>query len=119
MQKPTISVNRSITQVNNQYTPPNYPTGKSRKSNTKIFLAVGGVLALLLLLFAGVAAIVVYNLMSDEKAELKPTPTPVSNRVIEKDSPTPKSSATPKTKPTTETNTTNLQEDDPTVKRQI
>ncbi len=104
------------TQVNNQYTPPNYAAGKSRKSNTKIFLAVGGVVALLLLLFAGVAAIVVYNMMDKERAELdaKPTPTPASNRTIEKDSPTPKSSATPKISPTKESKPSTL-EDDPSI----
>lgn len=92
--------NQSGSQSGNQYVPPNYPTGnRGGKSNTKIFLAVGGVLALILLLFMGVAAIVVYNVMNKEKVELKPTPTPTSSRSVAEDSPTPASSATPKASP--------------------
>lgn len=105
-------------QSGNQYAPPNYPAGNRGgvKSNTKMFLAVGGVLALLLLLFMGVGAIVVYNVMNKEKVELTPTPTPVPSRSNEKSSPTPASSATPKTSPTSETRKPTLpDEDDPTI----
>lgn len=78
-------------QSGNQYVPPDYPTtARARKSNSKIFLVVGGVIALLLLLFMGVAAIVVYNIMSKETAVATTTPTPTKS--IEKESPTPKSS---------------------------
>lgn len=106
-------------QSGNQYAPPNYPTGNrgGGKSNTKIFLAVGGVLALILLLFMGVAAIVVYNVINKEKAQNSPTPMPVSSSSPAKDSPTPTSSTTPKASPSstrkstlsTDENTTNDQ----------
>lgn len=104
-------------QSGNQYVPPDYPTtAKSQKSNSKIFLAVGGVVALLLLLFMGVAAIVAYNIMSKETVNVTPTPAPTKS--IEKDSPTPKSSATPQTSPNPSNRKSTLSDDtadDPNV----
>lgn len=99
-------------QSGNQYAPPNYPTGnRGGKSNTKIYLAVGGVLALLLLLFMGVAAIVVYNVMNKEKVELTATPTPAPSRSNDKATPTPASSATPKSSPNAENRKSTLTDD--------
>jgi hypothetical protein len=102
-----------------QYGQSNYAAAanRPRRSNTKIYLAVGGVLALLLLLFAGVGAIVVYNMMnSEETVYVKPTPSPDANRPIKKDSPSPEDSATPETSPTRSSKTPTLtEEDDPAV----
>lgn len=111
----TDSFGQSVnTQVGGQYTPPDYSAAnRPRRSNTKIFLAVGGVLALLLLLFMGVAAIVFYNIRSEEKAGLTPTPTP--RRVVGKDSPSPETSVTPKITPTKESKTPAVEENDPDV----
>lgn len=104
-------------QSGNQYVPPDYPTtARARKSNSKIFLVVGGVIALLLLLFMGVAAIVVYNIMSKETAVVTTTPTPTKS--VEKESPTPKSSATPQTSPNQSNRKSTLSDDttdDPNV----
>lgn len=104
-------------QSGNQYVPPDYPTtARSRKSNSKMFLAIGGVIALLLLLFMGVAAIVVYNIISKENAGLTPTPSPA--KTSEKNSPTPDSSVTPKPSPSQQTRKPTLsddQTDDPSV----
>ena len=111
----TDSFGQSVnTQVGGQYTPPDYSTtNRPRRSNTKIYLAVGGILALFLLLFTAVGAVVFYNLMSDENAGLTPTPTP--RRVVDKDSPAPEKSVTPKTTPTKESKTPALEENDPDV----
>lgn len=100
-----------------QHVPPNYSSAvnRPRRSNTKIYLAVGGILALLLLLFTAVAAVVVYNMMSGERADVNPTPTPTPRTVVEKDSPTPESEATPKTTSTRQSKTPSLPEDDPDV----
>ncbi len=87
------------TQVNTGYAPPNYsPPNKPRGNNTKIFLAVGGVVALLVLLMSAVAAVVIYNMIPDETVENDPTPSPAPSRDVRKDSPAPESSKTPKTK---------------------
>lgn len=100
----------------NQYAPPNYitPTSRSgRGSNTKIFLAVGGVLALLLLLFLGVAAIVVYNVMNQEEpVYVKASPTPETSPTTAKESPSPEESATPETSPTRSSKTPTLPEEE-------
>lgn len=98
-----------------QYAQPNYASAanRPRRSNTKIYLAVGGVVALLLLLFAGVGAIVVYNMMnSEETVYVKPTPSPAVNRPVEKDSPSPEDSATPETSPTRSSKKPTLPEED-------
>lgn len=111
----TDSFGQSVnTQVNNQYTPPDYSAAnRPRRSNTKIYLAVGGILALFLLLITAVGAVVVYNTMSGENAELTPTPTP--RRVVEKDSPAPETSATPKTTPTKQSKTPAVEANDPNI----
>lgn len=101
----------------NQYTPPNYippPSRSGRGSNTKIFLAVGGVVALLLLLFLGVAAIVVYNVMNQEETvynKATPTPEPGPTKTT-KESPSPEESATPETSPTRTSKTPTLPEEE-------
>lgn len=101
-------------QSGNQYVPPDYPTtARSRKSNSKIFLVVGGVIGLLLLLFMGVAAIVVYNVMSKETAVVTTTPTPTKS--VEKESPTPKSSTTPQTSPSQSNRKPTLSDDENTT----
>ena len=64
-----------------------------QKSNSKVFLAIGGILALFLLLFAAGAAIFIYNyaIKDDEVVESKtPTPSPTSNQSHDK-SPSPTS----------------------------
>ncbi|CAN5868051.1 hypothetical protein BH20ACI4_BH20ACI4_35200 [soil metagenome] len=112
------SVNTQVGSSGGQYAPPNYTSAanRPRRSNTKIYLAVGGVVALLLLLFAAVGAVVVYNMMSDETVYVKPTPSPDGNRPVVKDSPSPEDSATPKTSPTRSSKTPTLpEEDDPDV----
>lgn len=112
----TDSYGQSVnTQVGGQYQTPHYAAGKPRRSNTKIYLAVGGVVALLLLLLTAVGAVVVYNLMNEETVYVKPTPSP--ERTIEKDSPSPEESATPKvvSTPKTSKSPTLPEEDDPDV----
>lgn len=117
----TDSFDRSVnTQAAGRY-PPTYQSAanRPRRSNTKIFLAVGGAVALLALLFTGVAAIVIYNLMSQERADVTPTPTPAPERTVEKDAtPTPDATATPTPAPTRASKTPTLKEDnsDVTVK---
>ncbi len=110
----TDSFGQSVnTQVNNQYAQPNYATAanRPRRSNTKIFLAVGGIVALLLLLMTAVGAVVVYNMMnSEETVSVKPTPSPETNSTVTKESPS------PKTSPTRSSKTPTLpEEDDPDV----
>lgn len=101
----TDSYNQSVkTQTANRYVPPDYTGPKKRGGGnaTKIFLAVGGVFALFLLLAMGVVAVVVYNLMSAERADLKPPPMPViePTRPVEDDSPDPSPEETPTPRPT-------------------
>ena len=124
-QKPTEAKTDSFnnpsvaTQVGfNRNTQSNYsaPTANQPRSNKgKIFLAVGGVLALLLLFGVAIAAIVAYNIFSKQTVRLDPTPTPAPTRSIEKNSPTPTATATPKTTPTERTQTTDDLTDDPNV----
>ncbi len=92
------------------------PTVNQPRSNKgKIFLAVGGVLALLLLFGVAIVAIVAYNVISNKKAQLNSTPTPVPTRSNDKTSPTPVSTTTPKTSPTAQTTPTDEPEDDTNV----
>lgn len=104
------------TEVGGQFQTPHYAASAPRRgSNTKIYLAIGGVVALLLLLLTAVGAVVVYNLMSEERGGLTPVPSPVPSRTIEKDSPSPEESVTPKTDPTRSSKTPTIPEDDPDV----
>jgi hypothetical protein len=87
---PTSFGNQGFQQPQFSMVPPPKP-----KSNKKIYIAVGGVFALLLLVFMGIAGIFAYNFFKDEDRVVKNSPTPTS-------SPTPKSSpsssvSTPKT----------------------
>ncbi len=87
-----------------------------RSNKGKIFLAVGGVLALLVLFFVAIGAIVAYNVFSTQKAQLNPTPTatPAPTRATDKNSPTP--ATTPKNSPSDTNQTTDDTEtEDPNV----
>lgn len=66
------------------------------KSNKKIFIAIGGVLALFVLVFVGIAGIVAYNLMmKPDEPVVKNSPTPTASpKSSASESPT--ASATPK-----------------------
>jgi hypothetical protein len=83
------------------------PPPAPRKSSKKIFIVVGGVLALFFLILVGVAGIIGYNLMKDTKVVNNPTPTPtlapsaspsasVSPSATKSTSPTPRPSDSPK-----------------------
>jgi zinc-ribbon domain len=61
-----------------------------KKSSKKAFLIIGGIAALFLLIFAGVAAIIGYNMFIKDDIVDKRTPTPTL-----KDSPTPTGTKTP------------------------
>lgn len=118
----TDSFNQSVaTQVGfNRNTQSGYSAPTSNKpggGKGKIFLAVGGILALLLLFFIAVAAIVAYNFVSNQKVQVSPTPTPVPVRTTEKNSPspTPASKTTPKVTPTEQTTTDDTTDNYPNV----
>lgn len=92
------------------------PTVNQPRSNKgKIFLAVGGVLALLLLFGVAIAAIVVYNIFSKQRVQINPTPTPVPTRSTDKNSPTPNATNSPKTTPTTQSSPTDEPEENPNI----
>jgi hypothetical protein len=83
-------------QFQNQFSnvPPSRP-----KSNSKMFLAIGGIFALFLLLFAAGAAIFIYNYAIKDDPIVANTSTPSPARTDDK-SPSPSSSSTPKSSPT-------------------
>lgn len=81
--------------------PNNFPTTPAAKprSNKKIFIIVGGIAALLLLVFAAGAAIIGYNLLYPSKPVVNnPTPTASPTRSVEK-SPAASPSKSPKPTP--------------------
>jgi len=82
---------------------PNFPVASppKRRNNGKIFLAVGGVLALFFLLLTAGAAIVYFN-WKPTKPGIIPVdnPTPSPTHTIEKPSPSPTPTATPTATPT-------------------
>ncbi|MBK8148691.1 MAG: zinc ribbon domain-containing protein [Acidobacteria bacterium] len=65
------------------------------KSSKKIYIAVGGIFALILLVFLAVAGIVAYNLMKSEDTVVKSSPTPTSSSTVS----TPKKSGSETPKP--------------------
>ena len=94
---------------------PTTPQAKPR-SNKKMFIVVGGIAALLLLVFAAGAAIIGYNLLyPSNRVVYNPTPTPSATRSVEKSptaspskSPTPTPSATPTATPKSDSVKTEL-----------
>jgi hypothetical protein len=107
------SVNTQVGGGGQYAQPPFAAANRPRRSNTKIFLAVGGIVALLLLLMTAVGADVVYNMMnSGETVYVKPTPSPDASRTA-----SPEESATPKvvTTPKTSKTPTLPEADDPNV----
>ncbi len=71
------------------------PPPKSRGGGKKVFVIVGGIFALIFLVFAGIAGIVAYNLMKSEDTVVKNSPTPTASPKTSETS-TPKKSESPK-----------------------
>ena len=72
-----------------------FQTPPPRKNNTKIFLILGGILALLVLGGVAVVGIGLVAIYSQKDVVTNPTPTPFPTRTIERTSPIPSRTSTP------------------------